>query len=98
MSDSERTAAGDPEPAPEAPPPPVSRARTDRHASASTGLPDDTSEVPGSPARTSEDEAAPPPVDRRGRHRPKLPVSDDLSRRLGGGRMPGKADRRGPRR
>ena len=39
-------------------------------------------------------EGAPTPVDLRARQRPKLPVSDALARRLGGGRMPGKAGRR----
>jgi hypothetical protein len=59
-------------------------------------LPDETPEVLGSPARGSADKAAPTSVDLRARQRPKLPVSDALGRRLGGGRMPGKADRRGP--
>jgi hypothetical protein len=59
-------------------------------------LPDDTPEGLGSPARGSGGEAAPTSADLRARQRPKLPVSDALGRRLGGGRMPGKADRRGP--
>ena len=107
MSDSEHAASRPSEPVPESPPLPEAQARIDRHADtsaprlsaqaqASSAIPDDTSEVLGSPARGSGDEAAPTSVDLRARQRPKLPVSDALGRRLGGGRMPGKADRRAP--